>query len=158
MIRPTFSAALILMLPLTTACNPMGKSSSRIHDLLIRGVKGGEVTIDLTVKYSERFRSNLGVIMNDHGWEIEDFSPIKESIQSGTAMATGRRLPAYVVVARFKAINRAKGLKRVDFVQLMAIDDKEFDMWREVQSCTEEAKADAELAEWKTRVSFNPNS
>lgn len=90
------------------------------------------------------------------GWEIEDKNPMVESITNGTVQFQGKSLPAGIIRARFKFIDRQAGQRKTEFLAFTAASDKEFGMWRAMSICYEEAKASSELEAWKTLNSFKP--
>jgi len=131
-----------------------------IRDLLIQGVKGIKI-IDsfadpLMIKYNREFQNATGVYVADWEWQVEDYTPIVDSLENGTAEFNGRRIPAAIITAHFKAINRAIGERRLDYVKLTAATDKDFGILRYIRSWTDEKTATQEIDEWKKSVSFQP--
>lgn len=131
-----------------------------IRDLLIQGVKGIKIVDSfadpLMIKYNREFQNATGVYVADWEWQIEDYTPIVDSLENGTAEFNGRRIPAAIITAHFKAVNRARGERRLDYVRLTAATDRDFGILRYIRSWTDEEAATQEIDEWKKTVSFQP--
>ena len=129
-----------------------------VINFLARGVREGKlgdgIADPLMVKYNKRFQEGTNVYLPEFDWEIEDDTPLVETIEAGSVQFDGRRIPAWVVTAHFKAINRKMGKRRMDFVRLATAHDKDFKMWRFIQTWVNEAEANPGLSEWKRKAHF----
>lgn len=86
------------------------------------------------------------------GWTLESDDPDVQALENGSGVTNGRTVSADIVTARFKIWNRTEGKRLQVCVVFAALNDKEFDAWRELAHfrCDDTAG----IAGWKKRQTF----
>ena len=155
------SISYLVLVPIIFAtslsCNRIG-TKNKLRTLLIEQTSPGQTnyySVDLAVEYSHGFDDMRNLGMAPNPWEVKDVNnPEIISIENGTAIIDGRRLPAGVIQAHIDMIDRVEGKKKTNFVAMTAIFDDEFQMYRGIVVATKEEEAGAKIASWKKYHSF----
>lgn len=130
----------------------------RMRQILISQISPNRenyINAELAIEYGHALDGMQGMGLQGNPWTVKDpTNPQIISIETGSAVFNGRRITSGIIQAHIEMLNRQEGTKKTNFIAIAATDDSEFNMWRNIQVCTDENKSSSVISTWKATHSF----